>query len=320
MCYFFAKERRYDDSLVRFVNKYASPFSIEDGWIEQEYGENGPSDFFTATVLCGDIEDDKYEIILGSMEREYDLFSYKNITPEKMKILIRLKIIPMTLDELLFIRKNYPNQVIYYITENCEEYVESTIDKKNFLLDELLELLSTTIEVKYKLKLLEYTDEPITISNQDYEEQVQLHILKNNFYKEDLGYLLKNFEIFTFLMQKEIELLVKENLEEVCRNKYPMSYELLMKIVNDATVENSRRLELVSFSVHMMSDIQCKECFKELGASEWISLFDGKRPKFDVSSTNKRILDVFEKNGWISKYEVVDETFYRAIGLKKTKG
>ena len=315
--YFFAKEKKYDDSLIKFVNKYVTSFSIEDSIIEQEYGEGASSAFFTATVLCAGMDDDKYEIILRAMGRYYEEFSYKNISPEKIKILIKLKVIQMSSGGLLFMRKNYPNQVADYIKENCEEYVESTIDEKNFLLDEVLELLNTEIEIKYKLRLLEYTGEPISIINQNYDEQVQEYILKNNFCKDDLRNLLQNFDKLPFLLKTKVESLTKENLEEICENEYPMSYELLMRVIKDISVENNKRLELVSFSVHMMSDIQCKECFQALGAIEWVGLFDGKRPKFEISEINERILDVFQNNGWISKYEVEDAEYYRAIGLKR---
>lgn len=317
LVYFFTKEKMYDASLIKFVNKYVTSFAIEDNLIEKEYGEGAPSVFFTATVLCADMDDDKYEIILRAMGRYYESFSYKNISPNKIKILIKLKVIHMSLDGLLFMRKNYPNQVIDYIKENCKEYVESTIDEKNFLLDEAIVLLNTDVEIKYKLRLLEYTNEPISIINQNYDEQVQEYILKNNLCKEDLSYLLQNFDNLTPLLQTEVELLTKENLEEICENEYPMSYGLLMRVIKDTSVENDKRLEIVSFSVHMMSNIQCKECFKTLGVIEWIGLFDGKRPKFQISSTNERILDAFQKNGWISKYEVEDGDHYRAIGLKR---
>lgn len=315
--YFFMNERKYDEALIRFINKHANKFCIESKIVEQEYGNDGLSAFFQETVLCDDIENSKYEIILKAVRRAFGSFSHKGISYNKMLILIKLKIIRMSLEVLMFMRDNYPKLVTEFVKVNCDEYVNKVIDKDSFLWDEFIELLDTDMEVQYKLELLKYTDKPISICNKNYEEQVQEYILINNLCKDDIGYLLQTFDGMSVVMQRVVIGLAKNNLEDIRRKQYPMDYKLLLEFVKDDTIEKVDRLEVVSYSIDKLNATQCKECFRALNIPEWLSLFAGKRPKFLVSEANGRILEVFKKNGWISKYSVEEGRFYRAIGLKR---
>jgi hypothetical protein len=62
---------------------------------------------------------------------------------------------------------------------------------------------------------------------------------------------------------------------------------------------------------------QSTECLKIIGQHDYLTLFDGKRPKFEINDINEHILSIFKKNGWITKYEKIGNTnYYRAIGRK----
>lgn len=64
-----------------------------------------------------------------------------------------------------------------------------------------------------------------------------------------------------------------------------------------------------------LEKMQCRECLELLEDDNYCSLFDGKRPKFEISEVSKRILEAFQQKGWISKYEEQGD-FYRAIGRR----
>lgn len=63
------------------------------------------------------------------MNRYYDSFSFENIEEDKMEILIKLGVIRMTPENLLFMREYYPNQVLMFIVKNYKEYTDEVINE-----------------------------------------------------------------------------------------------------------------------------------------------------------------------------------------------
>lgn len=314
--YFFGMEGKYDDTLIRFVNKYLNSFSIKNSEIDEMFGEKSSSIFFTATVKCNEMLDEKYEIIVSSMKLIYTSFSFEDISPNKVEILIRLHVIRMSARELVFMREHYPKNILSFIVQNCEEYVENSINEDNFILEEAISVLLTDVEPKYKIALLAYTDKPVSIKNRSYQDEVKKYILENNFDEADLEYLLRNYNIFSDNIKSVVENIAKNCIEEICSNEYSVQFMLLKKLLTDENIINDTKMEIFSVSVSELNGKQCKECLEILGNNDYLSVFDGKRPKFNITDVNKRILDIFQDKNWISKYEVEEEQFYRAIGLK----
>lgn len=315
LIYFSENEEQYDEALIRFVNKYATDFSVNN-IVNVKFEGDIIKRFFSATTQCNEIENDKYEIILRSMHRSYASFSYKNIEEDKIKILIELRIIRMTSENLLFMREHYPNQVLEFIVKNYNEYTDSVICEDNFLIEELLDVLESDIEEQNKITLLEYTDEPISIQNREYEPSVKAYILKNNFEEDDLFYLLQSYDDLKPVVQTAAESVVKKNIEYILINEYSITYTLLLKVLQDKTIPKTKRVEIFSFAVSDLNIVQCKCCLEILEDNLYLGIFDGKRPKFVKTEINERILKSFCHKGWISKYEVYKEAYYRAIGKK----
>lgn len=314
--YFFENDAQYDNTLIRFINKFATTFTIDDDVVDEKYGEKSVSKFFTATVKCNELKNDKYRLILHSMNRYYSSFSFENIDEDKIEILIELGVIRMTSDVLLFMREHYPNQVLSFIVKNSKEYAVNVISNDNFILEELMDILEAPIEEKYKIALLGYTDESITIQKMKYEDSVKAYILHNNFDENDLCYLLQNYDDLNSDVQISAESVVKNHIEDICSGEYSITFTLLLKILFDKTIPRPKRMELFSFSVKTLHIEECKKCLEALGDSLYLGIFEGKRPKVKISDTNKRILDVFKHKGWISKYEIYKENYYRAVGRR----
>ena len=315
LMYFIENKEKYDDTLIRFVNKFATYFSI-DNVVNVEFEKESIKKFFSATVKCNEINNEKYELILHSMNLYYSSFSFENIDEDKIEILIELRIVRMTPENLLFMREHYTNHVLKYIVKNYKEYTEEVINEDNFLLEEMLDVLVTDIEEKYKIALLGHTDEPISIQKKEYEDSIKAYILKNNFDEGDLFYLLQSYNELKQDVQTSAEYVVKKYIEDICMNEYFITYTLLLKLLLDKTIFLAKRFEIFSFSVSNLDMLQCKCCLKALEDRLYLGIFEGKRPKLKKTETNKRILDAFCHKGWISKYEIYKEEYYRAIGRK----
>ena len=121
----------------------------------------------------------------------------------KITILIDTNIIRMTDDNLKYIRENYHNQIFYYIRKSIEKYID-IVDETLFSREELLEILTWDISDKLKIRLLELSDEEISIIGKNYSPAVCLHILNNNFAKSDLPDLFSSFEQWDNFVREKI--------------------------------------------------------------------------------------------------------------------
>ncbi len=118
---------------------------------------------FDSVVICNGIDNSKYRQILVSLKFSYDAFDIKDISDDKITILIDTNIIRMTDDNLKYIRENYHNQIFYYIRKSIEKYID-IVDETLFSREELLEILTWDISDKLKkLDYLNFSDDEISI-------------------------------------------------------------------------------------------------------------------------------------------------------------
>ena len=183
------------------------------------------------------------------------------------------------------------------------------------MLDELLQVLKTGIESTYKIELLKFTDEPVAIQEVQYEDVVETYILEHNFDRDDLEYVAQKYNSLAETSKATVEHLMREYVSYIVDHGFAVTYTLLIKLLRDSTITVDMRWEILSFSIIGLEMMQCRECLELLEDDNYCSLFEGKRPKFEISEVSKRILEAFQQKRWISKYEEEGD-FYRAIGRK----
>ncbi|HBG2232881.1 TPA: hypothetical protein KPK00_003945, partial [Clostridioides difficile] len=186
----YYKEYGLSNVLIKFINRGLGQLNFTE--ISNYYENDLIEKFFNDCVNCDDLTNVKYKEILISLGCIYDIFDVKGISNEKFSILVEEKIIQMSLENLRFIRVNYPDGIMNFIRKNIMEYVKILTDE-SFILDELIEILSWDIEDEIKIQLLRFTDEAISIIDQRYSNVVNKYILKNNLDEEDLPKLFSNY-------------------------------------------------------------------------------------------------------------------------------
>lgn len=318
--YFINAGKKYDDSLINFINDNSDDFQFDEQHILQ-FDKEVVKEFFDETVKCNQLETNCYELIIGSLKYHYISFSFENIDKEKLNVLLQGRKIKMNSKNLEFIRETYPNSVIKFIEGQATEYIEDTINEYTFNFEELLEVLYADVDLSIKLRLLDYTDKPISIVRESYHSEVVLHILKNNFQISDLEYIIQTYNFFSNDIKTIIVSIVVNNIDTIISQEIILPYALLLEILKDTVLSKQKRLEVFSHSLSSLELNQCKSCLDALRANAYLSLFEGKRPKIVANKTNTRILDIFKKNSWISKYDLdEDEEYYRVIGKKSREG
>lgn len=248
-------------------------------------------------------------------------FQFNDIEDEKFKILVKLDIIGTTKKNIEFIRKNYPNQVMFFICNNIEEYIEC-LDEEILNEDEILNLLGeSNISDEHKISLIEKYPSSISLKENNFSEKVQLFIIKSNFEEEDLFYLVENYDKGSSEMKKMIESLSITYVEKISNTQCLLSYNLLFEIMSNTEVDEYYKKVILYNNLDELNVDEIIECMSSANFDKFVKLFNGKNPKILITDENRNILNYFKEKGWISSFKQDPKFsgYYRAYGRDYSK-
>lgn len=276
------------------------------------------AELFDAVTICNSLENQKYKQILVSLGFMYEYFDISNIFNEKLVILIDENIIKMNPKTLDFIRKNYGSQVLYFIQKHLGEYTEMmTTDL--FSVEELIEILSWDIADEIKIGLLKFTNEAITIIGKNYTPAVCMYILGNNFMEENLIKLFSSFDEWNDSVQNIIFTFSIKYITDIIDSPKDVSENLKQKLIHADNLSKDTKIELFIAMLPTLNEELIKDNLSLLGLTSYLKLFDTRsRPKFEINTTNERLLTAFKENNWIYDYEENNEKdgYYKIIRKK----
>lgn len=316
--YYFLTEKGLDSYLIQFINSYTDDLYFNYDSINNQFGDKSAAKFFSTIVTCDELLNQKYEAILNSLNRVYNDFSHKGIASEKVLILIKLRVIQMTVSNLIFMRENYSDHLIQFIKQNISRYIDEVINKENFDLHEMLSVLEENVDDEYKVKLLKYTTDKLTLKQKRYSDAVKLYILNHNLDVNDIQFMINRFPQESDNIKNAIRHISIEHITNIISEQFSIPFELLTELFASNQLIAERKKELFVLCLINMNEVQAKEYLRALQMNEFLSLFNQKRPKLEVNAINEQILTIFEKKHWITKFEIdKDEPeYYRAYGRK----
>ena len=185
---YFCVKGKLDVGLISFIN--SANHLLDFSSTNISLTEDQSSSLFSETIVCNEILDTQYASILKSLQHYDEAFNIPNIQESKVNILICHNIIRMNPDTLKYMRNEYPSVIPFFIEKNIDEY-ERMMSSELFIQSELLEILSWNISDAIKLKLLEFSDDEISIIGKNYSTQICVYILTHNLEQEDMGVLYK---------------------------------------------------------------------------------------------------------------------------------
>lgn len=306
--------------LSKSVIGYINRCDINWDFSKVQYDEDTKKTLFNSIVICNDIENSRYEQILMSLNFHYDDFATVEISDDKILILIDTYIIRMTTDNLMFMRENYPNQKYYFIRKNIEKYID-IVDKNLFLLEELLEILTWDISDKLKIKLLELSEEKISIVKKNYSPIVCLHILNNNLADSDLSDLFSSFEQWDTSIQSKIFDYAVTYIASIIDNPNSTSQTLINNLIHSEKVARDEKIDLFIAIMPILNEDSIKEILTSLNLIDYLKIFNTRsRPKFEINNENEKLLTAFKECGLIDNYEESPEKegYYKIIRPKST--
>lgn len=307
---------KLNESVIGYINRC----DIDLDFSKTEYDEDAKEKLFDSVVICNGIDNSKYRQILVSLKFSYDAFDIADISDDKITILIDTNIIRMTADNLKYIRENYHNQIFYYIRKSIEKYID-IVDETLFSREELLEILTWDISDKLKIRLLELSDEEISIIGKNYSPAVCLHILNNNFAKSDLPDLFSSFEQWdNFVREKILDYAVR-HIASIIDDPNSVSQKLINNLLHSERVNRDEKIDLFIAIIPALCEESIKGILTLLNLTDYLKIFDTRsRPKFEINDENEKLLTVFKESNLIHNYEESPEKegYYKIIRHKPT--
>lgn len=307
---------KLNESVISYINRY----DIDLDFSKTEYDEDAKEKLFDSVVICNGIDNSKYRQILVSLKFSYDAFDIADISDDKITILIDTNIIRMTADNLKYIRENYHNQIFYYIRKSIEKYID-IVDETLFSREELLEILTWDISDKLKIRLLELSDEEISIIGKNYSPAVCLHILNNNFAKSDLPDLFSSFEQWDNFVREKIFDYAVRHIASIIDDPNSVSQKLINNLLHSERVNRDEKIDLFIAIIPALCEESIKGILTLLNLTDYLKIFDSRsRPKFEINDENEKLLTVFKESNLIHNYEESPEKegYYKIIRHKPT--
>ena len=307
---------KLNESVIGYINRC----DIDLDFSKTEYDEDAKEKLFDSVVICNGIDNSKYRQILVSLKFSYDAFDIADISDDKITILIDTNIIRMTADNLKYIRENYHNQIFYYIRKSIEKYID-IVDETLFSREELLEILTWDISDKLKIRLLELSDEEISIIGKNYSPAVCLHILNNNFAKSDLPDLFSSFEQWDNFVREKIFDYAVRHIASIIDDPNSVSQKLINNLLHSERVNRDEKIDLFIAIIPALCEDSIKGILTLLNLTDYLKIFDTRsRPKFEINDENEKLLTVFKESNLIHNYEESPEKegYYKIIRHKPT--
>jgi len=307
-----------DSYLITFINSDNTILKFNNKSIDDSYGEDSTLTFFHAIVTCNKLSDERYKTILQEINIQYESFSEVGIEEEKIQNLIELNIIPMIDSVLLFMREHYSNVLMEFITHNIVQYTELVVNDECFDVHEMLSVIEEKVDDQYKIKLLQNSTDEITLIEKNYTDAVKMYILEHNLNITDIPFLLSSYPAESDKIKNAIKITAIEYVDEIVAGEFTVPYKLLTVLFETDRLQIEKKKELFALSLPELSKEQAKRLLSTLQMNKFLSLFNRKRPTFEINDINKEILTTFENKRWITKFEVDknEDNLYRAYGRK----
>ena len=308
---------KLDKSVISFINKGKNTLNFSKG----NYDDDIKKVLFSDVVKCDSINDSKYKQILTTLRCSYTSFSIENISFTKMNILIDAGIIEMTVDNLKFLRENYPEHKYPFIKKNIDKYIEIMSDEL-FSQEELLKILDWNISDEAKISLLQFSDEPVTVVNKNYPTPVCVYILDNNLERSDLMPLFSSFEQWQGLVQDKIFDYAIDNIASIINNPDNVSKKLLDELFDAEQLDKEVKINLLIALMSTINSNRIKEILVLLKLENYIKIFDARtKPQFEISNESEKLLEAFRENGFIQDYmeSSKNEGYYTITRVNSTK-
>lgn len=307
--YYFNSGNGLNKILINFIQSNSKLLQFSKNNIDEEFGDNSSLSLFKDVIKCISLSNEKYTNLICELNYVCNDFIMKDMPEDKIKILIRQKVIKMTSKNFIFMRTSYPSQFISFIEQNILDYMTKVLDENKLTYDELIKVLSLNIDDKFKIDLISHTNKSIQSTSNSFSDDVKKYILLNNFDQSELPFLIKGYITYSDSIKDAINGLCTKLINIVVECETNLPDDLFQFLLSTEDISTENKLILLTKKIANISKSECENYFNIINLKEYLKLFGSGRPKLEVNEINKNILEEFKNKHWISDFSQSDNYF-----------
>ena len=292
----FFKKFGLTDDLISFINSNPMKLNyLSDG------EEESLDKFLEACLSAENLNNDKYKQIMDNICGCIRNFHVEGISDEKFSILISLCKIEMNLVNLQFIRNTYPTQVLEYIRNDVERYM-SIVTVSDFSIEETKKIIEwPEVDNQKKIELLKQTDEPVSVEDKPFSDELLIYVIENNLYEADMPWLLQNYVRFSDGVKEAVLQIASKKVERIVAiYSDDVDGVLLDLLFISEKIGFKEKVQLLEKTARKMSREKLCNVLRHLNADKIANNLSGGKKRVKVTEESTQIIQALLNAGVIS--------------------
>lgn len=305
-----------NEELTVFINSHDQDLD----YCNEVDDEDMKNDFIDSVLISTELLNKKYRQIVRNLCGEMESFDITALPQEQVEILVEEDLIVMNLENLNFMRQNYPKCNDKFIIKNIEKYTE-LVGKTSVNEEELHMVLSCEdISDKDKIELLRYYSGPISIIGENYSEFLTEYILDANLNFDDIPELLKIYECESETIKSILWGIFCKNIQCVIEHADCIEQRTRNSFFVEDSISIDDKVDLFCKSIPYMTENDIYNALKTLHADKIVDNLTGGTKHVDINDINMKILDALQDANIIYPYErASDGRHYKKIRKRQKK-
>ena len=309
-------EYGFNEELTEFINSYDLDLDYCNGIDDEGLKE----DFIASVLVSTGLSDKKYRQIVRNLCGEMESSDITALPQKRVEILIEEDLIIMNLENLNFMRQNYPECNDKFIIKNIEKYTE-LVSEISVNREELLMVLSCEdISDKDKIELIQFYNDPISIIGKNYSETLTGYILDINLDFNDIPELLKKYEYQSETKKGVFWRIFCKNIQRVIEHADCMEQRTRNSFFMEDSISIYNKVDLFCKSIPCMTEIDIYNALKTLHTDKIVDNLTGGSKRVEINDINIKILDALQDANIIYPYkEAKDGKHYKKIRKREKR-
>ena len=302
----YYKKHQYKGPFSQYINQHWNEIDFTDNSIDN----NDTSSFWTGSQANDDLCEDAYEKICKSIGERINSLKSNGLSEKKIDILIKTKLLVMNVENLKLLRVHYKNSISEFAGQNIETYL-TLINSAELTVDEVTGLLNNpNVNAESKIKLLKIYNKPIAVTNNEFEDEVIVYILKNLYDKKDNEYLFYNYSQFNDEIKKEIYSFASKNIQFIIDIAPNTDSILLQDLFEDPNIEYNNKIMITEKLIDNVDDTLLEKLMYAIDKKYAAFIFSSQKHHFRKivnTSEDRQLLDLLVSKKRIESYTIEDE-------------
>lgn len=282
--------------LTTFINNGSGLLDWSFDQLNQRIGDQADK-LRRAVIVSEGLFLERYRVALEGMTFSYrsDSFPFTEISDERMKIVLDLGILPVTVKNVTVIRENYPQLWNDFVLQKDAKELTGLMDTGEIQLteSELASLLEDSrMPDSIAEEMLFIFSETVSLQNRTFSDAVRARIVEAHLKLEEIPFLLKSFARESPAVRSAFLDYTKAHTDSVANAAEHAQFipvEVYAVCLNALTED--QLLTLRPYLADMNFETVCTE---------------NKKPKFPDTPEVQAILNAFKDYRWISSWKIKD--------------